>query len=173
MTLCHQRWCRVDVGHTFGGKLGVFIPFVLTHSTATLPTVITDDCQRGATVTSSTTPMTKATLYEKLGADQGIAGAVDDFYERVTSDPSLAGYFAGVDMATLRRHQTAMLSAAAGGPRPYTGRDMAEAHGGLASPTGVRRAWSAHLGATLATAGASTRPSAPSSPRCRRCARPS
>jgi hemoglobin len=99
--------------------------------------------------------MTKATLYEKLGADGGIAGAVDDFYGRVTSDPSLASYFTGVDMAALRRHQTAMLSAAAGGPRPYTGRAMADAHGDLAITDTAFDAVVAHLGATLATAGAS------------------
>ncbi|MGS0686111.1 group I truncated hemoglobin [Nakamurella sp. GG22] len=101
-------------------------------------------------MTSSTT-----TLYEKLGAEEGIAGAVDVFYERVTSDPALAGYFAGVDMAALRRHQAAMLSAAAGGPRPYTGRSMAEAHGDRAITDSAFDAVVAHLGATLATAGAS------------------
>ena len=101
-------------------------------------------------MTSSTT-----TLYEKLGAEKGIAGAVDVFYERVTSDPTLAGYFAGVDMAALRRHQAAMLSAAAGGPRPYGGRSMAEAHGSLAITDSAFDAVVGHLGATLASAGAS------------------
>lgn len=101
-------------------------------------------------MTSSTT-----TLYEKLGAEEGIAGAVDVLYQRVTSDPALAGYFAGVDMAALRRHQAAMLSAAAGGPRPYAGRSMAEAHGDRAITDSAFDAVVAHLGATLATAGAS------------------
>ncbi len=101
-------------------------------------------------MTSSTT-----TLYEKLGADEGIAGAVDGFYERVTSDPTLAAYFAGVDMAALRRHQSAMLSAAAGGPRPYAGRGMADAHGALAITDTAFDAVVGHLGATLTAAGAS------------------
>lgn len=104
-------------------------------------------------MTNSTTP--SATLYEQLGTDEGIAGAVDGFYERVTSDPTLAAYFAGVDMAALRRHQAAMLSAAAGGPRPYTGRGMAQAHGRLAITGAAFEAVVTHLGATLAAAGAS------------------
>ena len=58
------------------------------------------------------------TLYDALGAEEGISKAVDDFYDRVVADPDLAEYFTGTDMFTLRRHQTEMLSAATGGPRP-------------------------------------------------------
>ena len=49
---------------------------------------------------------TISSLYEALGAEGGIRGAVDDFYDRVVADPMLADYFTGVDMKTLRRHQT-------------------------------------------------------------------
>ena len=61
-----------------------------------------------------------------------ISAAVDDFYVRVTADPRLAGFFDGTDIATLRRHQVAMLSAATGGPIEYRGRIMSLAHAGLA-----------------------------------------
>ena len=71
------------------------------------------------------------TLYETLGAEVGIRAAVEEFYDRVLTDPLLASYFGGVDMAALRRHQTEMLSAATGGPRRYNGPDMASAHSGL------------------------------------------
>ena len=71
-----------------------------------------------------------ASLYERLGGVAGISAAVDDFYVRVTADPRLAGFFDGTDMATLRRHQMAMLSAATGGPNEYRGRIMAEGHAG-------------------------------------------
>jgi len=70
------------------------------------------------------------TLYETLGAETGIRTAVDQFYDRVVADPRLAGYFVGVDMVGLRRHQVGMLSAATGGPKDYTGAEMAVAHAG-------------------------------------------
>lgn len=70
-------------------------------------------------------------LYSTLGEEVGIRKVVDDFYDRVLGDPALAPKFEGIDMATLRKHQVAMISAAAGGPNQYTGRAMAEAHAGL------------------------------------------
>jgi hemoglobin len=69
-------------------------------------------------------------LYEKLGEDAAIAKVVDDFYERILADERLAPFFDGTDMPALRRHQVAFLSAATGGPKPYTGPDLAAAHAG-------------------------------------------
>src|SRR3954464_6121304 len=94
------------------------------------------------------------TLYETLGAQEGISAAVDAFYERVIADPDLAGYFEGVDMPTLRRHQTDMLVTATGGPLQYTGQDMAEAHHGLAITNAAFDKVVGHLSATLEAAGA-------------------
>ena len=71
-----------------------------------------------------------SSVYESLGAEVGIRKAVDEFYDRVVADPRLDGYFSEVDMTALRRHQVDMLSAATGGPRRYTGKDMAAAHAG-------------------------------------------
>lgn len=95
------------------------------------------------------------TLYESLGAEDGIGAAVSAFYERVLADPELAGYFEGVDMFTLRRHQTDMLVTATGGPQQYTGQDMAEAHEGLQITDAAFDKVVGHLGATLVAAGAS------------------
>ena len=100
-------------------------------------------------MTSQTT-----TLYEALGAENGIRAAVDDFYARVTADPDLTGYFDGVDMPTLRRHQTNMLITATGGPTRYAGRDMAAAHAGLNITDQAFDKVVGHLGETLAGAGA-------------------
>jgi len=94
------------------------------------------------------------TLYETLGAEGGIRKAVGDFYTRVVADPDLADYFDGVDMVSLRRHQTDMLVAATGGPQRYTGQDMAEAHGGLQITDAAFDKVVGHLGATLTAAGA-------------------
>ncbi len=97
---------------------------------------------------------TTASAYYSLGAHAGLRSAVDDFYARIQADPSLAPYFAGVDMATLKRHQVDMLSAATGGPQKYTGRDMAEAHAGLNITDEAFDRVVGHLNATLVEAGA-------------------
>src|SRR3954463_491880 len=67
-------------------------------------------------------------IFERLGQEQGIRAAVDDFYERVVGDPQLAHYFDGVDLRKLRGHQTALLVQVTGGPAAYSGRDLAAAH---------------------------------------------
>jgi len=95
-----------------------------------------------------------ATLYEALGAESGIRAAVDDFYKRVTADPDLSSYFAGVDMRSLRRHQTNMLITATGGPSSYSGRDMAAAHGALKITHGAFDKVVVHLGDSLVASGA-------------------
>jgi hemoglobin len=88
-------------------------------------------------------------LYERLGAQNAIRAAVDEFYVRVVADPSLAGYFASTDMTSLRRHQVAMLSQATGGPREYSGAEMGAAHAGLAITDEAFTAVVGHLVATL------------------------
>jgi hemoglobin len=70
-------------------------------------------------------------IYEKIGGAPSVSVAVDDFYQRVTSDPSLSSYFKGIDMDRLKAHQRSFIAAAIGGPDPYSGRNMAAAHAGL------------------------------------------
>ena len=70
-------------------------------------------------------------LYERLGQEQGIRAAVDEFYARVTGDPELKPYFDGVDMGRLRGHQAKLLIQVTGGPVTYDGRDLAVAHDDL------------------------------------------
>jgi hemoglobin len=91
--------------------------------------------------------------YERLGEENGIRGAVDDFYRRVLDDPALTHYFEGVDVAGLRAHQAALLIQVTGGPARYDGRDMAAAHEGLGiTPEDFDRV-AGHLVATLQDAG--------------------
>ena len=97
---------------------------------------------------------TAASAYDSLGAETGLRSAVDDFYDRIQADPSLAPYFTGVDMPTLKRHQVAMLSAATDGLQKYTGRDMAAAHAGLAITNEAFDRVVGHLNATLVESGA-------------------
>ena len=94
-------------------------------------------------------------IFERLGQEQGIRGAVDDFYERVVGDPQLAHYFDGVDMRTLRQHQTALLVQVTGGPSAYSGRDLAVAHARLGiTPEDFDRVVE-HLVGTLTSSGVS------------------
>ena len=67
-------------------------------------------------------------LYDQLGQEPGISGAVDEFYGRVLGDPSLQPYFEGMDVATIRQHQVALLSSVSGGPQQYTGRALDLVH---------------------------------------------
>jgi hemoglobin len=67
-------------------------------------------------------------LYEQIGGAEGISRLIDAFYSRVLADPGLKRFFAGVEMAKLRRMQVELFSAALGGPQRYSGRPMIQAH---------------------------------------------
>src|SRR3954465_13747659 len=93
-------------------------------------------------------------IFERLGQEQGIRTAVDDFYERVVGDPQLAHYFEAVDLRTLRAHQSALLVQVTGRPAPCSGRDLPGAHDRLGiTPEDFDRVVG-HLVATLTSFGA-------------------
>ena len=95
------------------------------------------------------------TLYEKLGGQQAIEKVVDDFYNRVLADDTVNHFFAHTDMAKQRRHQTAFISYALGGPKQYTGRSMEKAHEGLHLQPEHFDAIAKHLGEALDVNGVS------------------
>jgi hemoglobin len=69
--------------------------------------------------------------FERVGGAPAVKAVVDRFYEQVLADAELARYFAPLDeagMAQLKRHQVTMISQVLGGPREYTGRELADAH---------------------------------------------
>ena len=66
--------------------------------------------------------------YERVGGAPTIRLVVDRFYDLVLADDELAGYFTGMDLARIKRHQVLLLSQVLGGPVSYDGRDLAEAH---------------------------------------------
>ncbi|MBO9577518.1 MAG: group 1 truncated hemoglobin [Microbacteriaceae bacterium] len=70
-------------------------------------------------------------IYEEIGGRETVRATVHVFYGRVTSDPLLTSYFAGIDLDRLEAHQRAFLAAALGGPDLFSGRGMAEAHAHL------------------------------------------
>lgn len=88
--------------------------------------------------------------YGRLGGEDGIAAVVDRFYGRVLDDERVAGFFDDVDMQTQRAHQTRFLSAVAGGPVDYSGRDMEAVHDHLDIGRGQFGVIATHLDETLA-----------------------
>ncbi|MGQ4554473.1 globin domain-containing protein [Halobellus sp. GM3] len=72
--------------------------------------------------------MTQPTLYERLGERDGIRAVVDDFYDRLLDDETLAPFFSDADVDRLRRTQTDFLCEAAGGPETYDAEPVREAH---------------------------------------------
>lgn len=71
-----------------------------------------------------------SSIYEAIGGEPALVGVVDDFYVRVLADPELAGFFAGANMPRLKGKQIEFFAAALGGPEPYVGLSMADAHRG-------------------------------------------
>lgn len=75
-----------------------------------------------------------ATLYERLGGAWKIAILVDDFIDRILSDPRfdanprLKEASQHVSKAGLKYLVTEMTCWATGGPQTYTGRSMSESH---------------------------------------------
>jgi hemoglobin len=66
--------------------------------------------------------------YDRVGGAPTIRAVVDRFYDLVLADGELAGYFTGLDLARIKRHQVLLLSQVLGGPVTYDGRDLADAH---------------------------------------------
>ena len=93
-------------------------------------------------MTDSTSESSDATaagesLYERLGGVYAIASVVDDFIDRVMSDPRLNANpqvdeaHHKVSPAGFKYLVTEQICDAAGGPQRYTGRTMADSHADL------------------------------------------
>ncbi len=70
-------------------------------------------------------------IYARLGGQEAIDAAVDLFYEKMLADERVAFFFEDVNMKAQTRKQKEFLSAAFGGPKPWTGEDMRTAHKNL------------------------------------------
>ncbi|PWK14484.1 group I truncated hemoglobin [Tumebacillus permanentifrigoris] len=89
-------------------------------------------------------------LYEKLGGEESISAVVENFYTRVLADDIVNKYFANTDMDKQRRHQSAFISFALGGPKQYSGKSMEKAHEGMNLQPEHFNAIATHLSAALA-----------------------
>lgn len=70
-------------------------------------------------------------LYERLGAMEGIARMVNDTIALHHKNPDIAHFFTGVDDAQLAHHVTAFFAVGTGGPANYEGRDMVSTHASM------------------------------------------
>jgi hemoglobin len=88
-------------------------------------------------------------LYQKLGGKAALDAAVELFYKKVLADARVNHYFSDINMNKQRRKQKEFLSAALGGPIPWTGKDLRAAHQDLSLKESDFSAIAENLVATL------------------------
>ncbi len=67
-------------------------------------------------------------LFERLGGASGVAGIVNEMYDRVLADPELAPFFSEASMDRLRTMQYHFLASAFDGPVEYSGAELTAIH---------------------------------------------
>lgn len=73
-----------------------------------------------------------ASLFERLGGEDGIQRLVSDIVDNHYRNPLIRTRFERVkDRAALERHSVEFLCAGSGGPQAYTGRDLLSVHQGM------------------------------------------
>ncbi len=92
-------------------------------------------------------------LYARLGGYDAIAAVIDELLPRLRADPLLARFWSSPRATASNRHERQMavdfVSASAGGPTFYLGRDMKTAHAGMGITAEDFAAFKHHLSATL------------------------
>jgi hemoglobin len=94
-----------------------------------------------------------ATIYDRIGGHEALEVVVEDFYCRVLDDDRLSGFFAGSNMNRLKGKQIEFLAAALGGPEPYRGPSMKQAHQGRGITMHHFNLVAGHLNDSLCAAG--------------------
>jgi hemoglobin len=69
-------------------------------------------------------------LFARLGGMDGVRALVDDLAGRVAADERIQRFFVKTDFRRFKARLVVQLCALSGGPCRYTGRSMAEVHGG-------------------------------------------
>jgi hemoglobin len=73
-----------------------------------------------------------ATLFDRLGGEDGIQRLVTDIVDNHYRNPLIRTRFEQVkDRAALERHSVEFLCAGSGGPQAYSGRDLLSTHRGM------------------------------------------
>jgi hemoglobin len=97
------------------------------------------------------------TLWDRLGGEKNVAKVVDDLVTLAAADPKVDFFRGGKfkpDPAELKKQLVAFISAAAGGPIKYTGRDMKAVHQGMEITDEQFNALAGHLQTALRNNGA-------------------
>lgn len=71
-----------------------------------------------------------ATLYERLGAETGVAAISDALIDRVASDPVLGRSFADTNLVRIKKLLAEQICDLSGGPCHYSGDPMRQVHAG-------------------------------------------
>ncbi len=95
---------------------------------------------------------TGLTPFDLVGVDR-IRTVVDQFYSAVCTDPDLMGYFDGIDIERLKRHQTLLIGQLWGGPVEFPLKALTDAHSRLRITPDVYWKVVGHLMVTLTRAG--------------------
>jgi len=77
-----------------------------------------------------------ATLYERLGGEEGLIAIVDDVVEAHMNNPAVSARFLPYKerpeyLAQVKKHTVNFFCAGSGGPQKYEGRDMTTTHRGM------------------------------------------
>ncbi len=80
--------------------------------------------------------MENASLYERLGGEEGLIAIVDDVVEAHMNNPAISARFLPYKerpeyLAQIKKHTINFFGAGSGGPQKYEGRDMATTHRGM------------------------------------------
>ena len=73
----------------------------------------------------------KSSLYQQLGAEQGIEHIVDAFIKRIAKDKAILPYFAKSSVSHFRAGFITHMCDISGGPCEYTGDSMIDIHTGM------------------------------------------
>ena len=95
------------------------------------------------------------TIYERIGGAEGIAGLVDEFYEKIIADEVLKSYFKHASVGKIMNMQKEFFTAATGGPNTYSGRPLKEVHKHMGISRYEFDRYVGHLVDTLKTRGIS------------------
>jgi hemoglobin len=88
-------------------------------------------------------------VFEAVGGEPAVQGAVALFYGRLLGDPEVSNFFEDADMVVLQQHVRAFMTALMGGPDEYSGRSIAAAHVSLGISDTDFDAFLAHMVDTL------------------------
>lgn len=92
-------------------------------------------------------------LYDRLGGMDVIDAVVKDFVEvRIAQDDRIRDHFKNVDIQHLERMLAAQICEVSGGPCKYVGKNMREAHAGMAINDAEARVFLEDLRRSLAVA---------------------